>query len=189
MSLFARRFPCSPVRSWWTALGWWCVLSLVCVSALCATAYGASAETPEDQARRAAEIYKTTMSPFCPGRTVDACPSPNATAWRDDIRLWVSEGLSTEEIRRRLKKRADQDLSGAPTTAADSVLPVVATVLSLVLLGFLLRLLVKPGANSLPTSAGETLPTKERGKTAAQDKASEDELDDRLKRELEQMDD
>lgn len=155
-------------------------------------ASAASTESAEEQVRRAAEISKTTMSPFCPGRTVDACPSPNATAWREDIRRWVGEGLSTEEIRHRLKARADQDLSGAPSTALDSVLPVLATVLSLVLLGLLLRLLVKTPANpnSAASSGRETLATKEGSKSSStHEKVSEDELEARLKRELEQLDD
>lgn len=154
-------------------------------------ASAAQTESAEEQVRRAAEISKTTMSPFCPGRTVDACPSPNATAWREDIRKWVAEGVSTEEIRHRLKARADQDLSGAPSTALDAVLPVLATVLSLVLLGLLLRLLVKSPANANSASAAgrETFATKEQGKTSTHEKVSEDELEDRLKRELEQLDD
>ncbi len=151
-------------------------------------AWAGSSETAEEQARRAAEIYKTTMSPFCPGRTVDACPSPNATAWRDDIRRWVSEGVNTEEIRRRLDARTDQDLTGAPSTALDSVLPLGATVLSLVLLGFLLRLLVKP-TNPATSSGRETLATKDQSNTAVDEKASERELEDRLERELERLDD
>ncbi len=151
-------------------------------------AYAAGSETNDEQARRAAEIYKTTMSPFCPGRTVDACPSPNATAWRDDIRRWVAEGVETDEIRRRLAARSEQDLSGAPSTVLDSVLPIGATVVSLVVLGLLLRLLVKP-ANPATSSGRETFATKEEGKTSVHEKVSEEELEDRLKRELEQLDD
>lgn len=153
-------------------------------------ALAASTESAEQQLQRSAEIYKTTMSPFCPGRTLDACPSPNATAWRDDIRRWVAEGLSTEEIRRRLDQRTDQDLTGAPSTALDAVLPFGATVLSLVLLGLLLRLLVKPtAANSAASSGRETLATKEDSKTSSHEKVSEQELEARLERELERLDD
>jgi len=137
-------------------------------------------ETPEEQSRRAAEIYKTVMSPFCPGRTVDACPSPYAAEWRDDIRRWVGEGASTEEIRRRLKERTDKDLSGAPSTALDSVLPIVATVMSLALLGLLLRVLVRP----TKTGTAKTGSTK----ATTSKKATEKELDERLERELEQLD-
>jgi cytochrome c-type biogenesis protein CcmH/NrfF len=174
----------------------WLVLVVTLFSSV---AFAASSETAQQQLQRSAEIYKTTMSPFCPGRTLDACPSPNATAWRDDIRQWVSEGLSTEEIRRRLGQRTEQDLTGAPSTALDAVLPFGATVLSLVLLGVLLRLLVKPntvvsaattgGVNSAPSSGRETFATKEEGKTSTHEKVSEEELEARLKRELEQLDD
>lgn len=140
----------------------------------------ASVESPEEQSRRAAEIYKTTMSPFCPGRTVDGCPSPYATEWREDIRAWVSQGVPTDEIRRRLKERTDQDLTGAPSTALDAVLPILAVVLALALLGFLLRVLVRPSA-SKPASA-----TKQ--KRTSGKKTTEQELDERLERELEQLD-
>lgn len=137
-----------------------------------------------EQARRAAEIYKTTMSPFCPGRTVDACPSPYATEWREDIRKWVNEGVSTEEIRRRLKARTDQDLTGAPSTAMDGVMPFAATALSLVVLGFLLRLLIKP----LPSK--DATPSKpEASKSGATAAQADVDLDARLKRELDALDD
>lgn len=173
----------------------WLVLVVSLYSPL---AFAASTEDAQQQLQRSAEIYKTTMSPFCPGRTLDACPSPNATAWRDDIRHWVAEGLSTEEIRHRLAQRTEQDLTGAPSTALDAVLPFGATVLSLVLLGALLRLLVKPaptpaanstGSNSAASSERETFATKEESKTSNQEKVSEQELEDRLRRELEQLDD
>jgi cytochrome c-type biogenesis protein CcmH/NrfF len=174
------------------AMSWrWVVLVVTLYSPL---AFAASTESAQQQLQRSAEIYKTTMSPFCPGRTLDACPSPNATAWRDDIRNWVGEGLSTEEIRRRLAQRTEQDLTGAPSTAFDAVLPFGATVLSLVLLGVLLRLLVKPAStNSGPTnstsSGRETFATKEGSKSSNHEKVSEKELEERLKRELEQLDD
>lgn len=175
------------------AMSWrWLVLVVTLYSPV---ALAASSETAQQQLQRSAEIYKTTMSPFCPGRTLDACPSPNATAWRDDIRRWVAEGLSTEDIRRRLKERTDQDLTGAPSTALDAVLPFGATVLSLVLLGVLLRLLVKPNtptptpANTSASSGRETFATKEQSKSSTHEKVSEEELEDRLERELKQLDD
>jgi cytochrome c-type biogenesis protein CcmH/NrfF len=141
-------------------------------------------ETAEEQARRAAEIYKSTMSPFCPGRTVDACPSPYATEWREDIRKWVTEGVSTDEIRRRLKARTDQDLTGAPSTAMDGIMPFAVTALSLVLLALLLRLLIKPTPVKDATQAKQD--TNKSGATAGQADA---DLDSRLKHELDAIDD
>jgi cytochrome c-type biogenesis protein CcmH/NrfF len=157
---------------------------------VCLQSYASAASTEQqsesasEQARRAAEIYKSTMSPFCPGRTVDACPSPYATEWREDIRKWVAEGVATDEIRRRLKARSDQDLTGAPSTAMDGIMPFAATALSLVLLGLLLRLLIKPMP---PKDATPSKPDANKsGATAAQDDA---DLDTRLKRELDALDD
>jgi cytochrome c-type biogenesis protein CcmH/NrfF len=93
--------------------------------------------------RRAQDIIRTTMSPFCPGRTLDSCPSPKAGDWRDDVRRWVAEGVSTTEIRDRLAERAPEvDLTGAPSTALDAVLPVVVTIVALALLFLLLRALL-----------------------------------------------
>ena len=56
-------------------------------------------------ARRAQQLAGATMSPFCPGKTIDACPSPRAGAWRADLRRWTAEGVDSAEIRRRLQAR------------------------------------------------------------------------------------
>jgi cytochrome c-type biogenesis protein CcmH/NrfF len=62
---------------------------------------------------RAVSIHRNTQSPFCPGRTLDDCPSPDAAAWRADIRRWIDEGMSGAEIRARLQERVPGfDLSG-----------------------------------------------------------------------------
>src|SRR5688572_27271063 len=56
---------------------------------------------PSDELERQAEsIGRSIMSPFCPGRTVSACP--NAGPWREDIRRWLTEGVDAIEIKRRL---------------------------------------------------------------------------------------
>lgn len=107
------------------------------------TAPLSAAETREAMERRVQDIIRSTMSPFCPGRTLDSCPSPRAADWRDDVRRWVAEGVSTQEIRDRLGERAPEvDLTGAPSTALDAVLPVLVTVVAILLLALLLRALL-----------------------------------------------
>jgi cytochrome c-type biogenesis protein CcmH/NrfF len=104
---------------------------------------GFAQESQEAMERRAQDIIRTTMSPFCPGRTLDSCPSPKAGDWRDDVRRWVADGVSTTEIRDRLAERVPEvDLTGAPSTALDAVLPVVVTIVALALLFLLLRALL-----------------------------------------------
>ncbi|MCB9637003.1 MAG: cytochrome c-type biogenesis protein CcmH, partial [Sandaracinus sp.] len=72
----------------------------------------ALADDPELD-RRAVSIYRSTQSPFCPGRTLDDCPSASAGAWRKDIRDWLEDGDDAATIRARLQAREpDFDLSG-----------------------------------------------------------------------------
>jgi cytochrome c-type biogenesis protein CcmH/NrfF len=66
-----------------------------------------------EEERRAVGIYRNTQSPFCPGRTLDDCPSASAGAWRQDIRDWLEAGDDAATIRARLQAREpDFDLSG-----------------------------------------------------------------------------
>jgi len=75
-------------------------------------------------------IVRNTLSPFCPGKTLDSCPSPKAGEWRRDIRAWVAEGIPEPEIRMRLQERVpDFDLS-IPPVKSGWVIPLVALVLS-----------------------------------------------------------
>lgn len=57
-----------------------------------------------------------------PGRTLDSCTSPAAAAWRADIRVWVDEGVASEQIKARLSKRANRDLSIVPQNNTFSLL-------------------------------------------------------------------
>lgn len=90
------------------------------------------------------------MSPFCPGRTVSACP--NAGPWRDDIRRWVGEGVDSNEIKRRLAERVpDHNLGGAPKNRLGWILPVGLALAAVGLLVFLLRYLTGPRAGAAGT--------------------------------------
>jgi len=143
-----------------------------------APVFADQAETPDEQAKRAQDLNRTVMSPFCPGRTLEGCPSPSAKQWRDDIREWVAQGLSSDEIRRRLYQRTEQDLTGSPSTALDSVLPFIVTLAALVLLVLLLRKLVKP----TPVAEGSS-------RKAGEPATNPQDLDARLDEELRNMDD
>ena len=118
--------------------------------------------------RRTQAIARETMSPFCPGKTIDACPSPAARAWRADIRAWVARDVTSEEIHRRLQSRVPQfDLEGRPGRAWDWALPLGAFAL---MTGWLLWLLVR-GRNA-------------REQRLVPEEPQDDELDARLNAEL-----
>lgn len=134
----------------------------------------------EDEGR-ARRIAGQLMSPFCPGRTLNECPSPSATEWRQDIREWVAEGVPAPEIRRRLEARVpDADLTGNPG-AEEGTSP---------LLWIALVALAIPAAILLPLARKR----RRRGATATKPQPEEEapaqrtELDEQLDRELEALD-
>jgi cytochrome c-type biogenesis protein CcmH/NrfF len=155
-----------------------------------------TAPDDSDDAKRAQDISRTVMSPFCPGRTLESCPSPYATEWREDIREWVAEGVSTEEIKKRLEARTpDKDLTGAPSTAMDRFLPALVSVVAIVLLVLLLRGLLRSNKNVAgPQKGGGARSDSEREQAddAAPGKAepkTEETLERELDEELERLDD
>lgn len=132
--------------------------------------------TPESE-RRARDIAANTMSPFCPGKTLTTCPSPNATRWRGEIRSWTEQGLSTAEIRARLEARVPgEDLSGGPRSGSSRLIPVILGTVSALLLVVLFRRFRRAQrAQAEPSSpSGTSDPTK---------------LDERLDRELHDLED
>ena len=55
---------------------------------------GAEAETPTEKARAAYALSRELMSPYCPGRTLADCPSPDAAALREEIRDRIEAGVA-----------------------------------------------------------------------------------------------
>ena len=118
----------------------------------------ASKLSNEEIERQAESLSRSIMSPFCPGRTISACPSPNAHAWRDDIRKWVREGVRADEIRARLAARnPEHNLMGAPPKWVIGLLVGVG-VLSVVLLVMALRYLSKPRPAPAGKKSAESAP-------------------------------
>jgi cytochrome c-type biogenesis protein CcmH/NrfF len=52
------------------------------------------------------------MSPYCPGRTIASCPSPQARKLEDHIRAEAEAGKSREEIEAALVARFGEDIRG-----------------------------------------------------------------------------
>jgi cytochrome c-type biogenesis protein CcmH/NrfF len=136
----------------------------------------------EESERQAEAISRSIMSPFCTGRTVSSCP--NAQPWRDDIRKWVKEGVSADEIKRRLAERIPQhDLMGIPKNRLGWVLPVGLGLGALGTLIFLLRYLVKPRGTDLKLEGTEGASSA----AAGGGKPVADDYDARLDQELETL--
>jgi cytochrome c-type biogenesis protein CcmH/NrfF len=88
-------------------------------------------ETP----RVAREIFANTMSPFCPGLTLAACPSPGADSLRDAIRDRVAAGESRESIEADLKSAFGDAVRGTPRSRGFESLAWIATPLLLLAVG------------------------------------------------------
>ena len=88
------------------------------------------AEDAPDDGRQVQAIVRNTASPFCPGKTLNSCPSPKAGEWRRDIREWVVDGVPEPEIRDRLQARVPGFDLSIPPVKSGWVIPVIALALS-----------------------------------------------------------
>jgi len=102
--------------------------SVVLLAFGCASVPAEDAST--DESRQVQSIVRNTLSPFCPGKTLDSCPSPRAGEWRRDIREWVEAGVPEPEIRDRLQARVPTFELSIPPVKSGWVIPVIAVVMS-----------------------------------------------------------
>jgi cytochrome c-type biogenesis protein CcmH/NrfF len=118
----------------------------------------ASAESEEDRARRAYSFSSSIMSPFCPGRALTDCPSPDAGALREEIRVLLRSGMDEDAIRRELGRRYGDVVMAEPASAWGWVLPVSILAAGIVLLGTALARLSVRRAAEVPAAPAGTPP-------------------------------
>src|SRR5262245_15817568 len=124
--------------------------SLVLLALLMCTSVSAChpAEDPESvRARAAHELARDLMSPYCPGRTLAECPSPDALAVREEIRAALRAGESPDAIRTRIEARFGDQVVGVPREKVGWALPILALVAGAGLVVLALRRAVR-GADS-----------------------------------------
>ncbi len=64
------------------------------------------------------EISDTIMSPFCPGRTLSACPSEDARQLRTQISTSLKQGYSAAAVKRQLTAKYGPELTGLPENSS-----------------------------------------------------------------------
>lgn len=163
-------------RAWAIAMGLLAVLGVLGFS-LPATSQGTLGEIPEPEPWAYAMTHDL-MSPYCPGRTLAECPSPQA----DELRLWIltqaAAGASQEEVEAALYERFGDEILSAPRPEgwglAAYVVPVLGFILGGIVVWFALQRMVKsrPGAAAPSPAAPAPRPT------------SDAELERRLEEEL-----
>jgi cytochrome c-type biogenesis protein CcmH/NrfF len=115
---------------------------------------------PPTESRQVQSIVRNTASPFCPGKTLDSCPSPKAAEWRQDIHDWVAEGVPEPEIRKRLQERVPEFDLSIPPVKWGWVIPAAAAALStlwLIVMARRFRARVGARSKSAPALQGDDL--------------------------------
>lgn len=92
-----------------------------------------------ERSRRAHSISRQVMSPYCPGRTLADCPSPDAGALRQEIRELVGSGRDESAILSALRERYGDAVVGVPEGAWANALPVIVLLLGGLVLFVVLR--------------------------------------------------
>lgn len=87
-------------------------------------------EDAPSEGKQVQSIVRNTASPFCPGKTLDSCPSPKAAEWRQDVHRWVEEGVPETQIRDRLQARVPGFDLSIPPVKWGWVIPALAVMLS-----------------------------------------------------------
>ena len=92
-----------------------------------------------EDARRAHALARDLMSPYCPGRTLADCPSPDAAALRAEIRGLLRAGLDETGVRARLEERFGDAVIGVPRGVLGWTLPGLVLLAGAGVLVFVLR--------------------------------------------------
>lgn len=74
---------------------------------------------PQDDANY---ISENIMSPFCPGVTLQACPSDSATALRERITGWAEDGMTRAQIMDRLVAEFGPNIRAQPSRSGNGLL-------------------------------------------------------------------
>ena len=92
------------------------MLGFAVAAVLCGPAAAEEAGAPPDKAAAAwgHGLAADLMSPFCPGRTLADCPSPDAATLRAWILVQEAAGRSREEVEEELLERYGEQILSAP---------------------------------------------------------------------------
>jgi len=127
--------------------------ALLLALAIAPAAHAAPGEAPADPSAAPQWAYAIThelMSPFCPGRSLHDCPSPQA----DELRLWIltqaAAGASQDEVVETLYARFGEQLRSTPKAEGWGLtaylLPAAFALLGLPLVYAILRRLARSDA-------------------------------------------
>jgi cytochrome c-type biogenesis protein CcmH/NrfF len=133
-----------------------------------------SPETPE---RILQDLSNDLMSPYCPGRTISACPSGNARKLEDHILAEARAGKTREEIEADLVERFGSDIVGYAPRPILLYGTAILALMALVVIAMIGRRWVRR-SRVVATSPSAGSSERGSGPTRAELDALEDALDD-----------
>ena len=126
----------------------------VLLIALCS---GGAIEAAEAEPEWGYALAHELMSPYCPGRTLAACPSEQAAEVRQWILLQEAAGATREEVIANLEIRFGEQIHSAPEARGWGLaawgLPAGALALGALVVVWVLRRMVKGQGRSSPSPA------------------------------------
>ena len=145
----------------------------------------AQAAVPEDS--WAYDLAGEVMSPFCPGRTLSSCPSPQAAELIQWVILQESAGATREEVEEQLYARYGDAIRSAPKPEgwglAAYVIPLLSAIVGIGLVVWVLRRLSSGGRRD-EVGGTDTVSSSPSAAVAGPD---DDEIERLVDRELEQI--
>lgn len=100
------------------------------------------------------DLSHDLMSPFCPGRTLATCPSPQASELVQWIVMQEAAGASREQVVEMLIERYGEEILGAPPAEGITLWAYVFPVLGFVVGGGLAFLVLRRIVSSGPAASG-----------------------------------
>lgn len=94
---------------------------------------GGEAPSAGEVSRITVEVSNEIYSPFCPGKTLMMCPSPNAAKVRRDVQDMVRAGKSKEEIKNEIVAVYGEEFRLVEPPAQDNYALLTAILLGLAL--------------------------------------------------------
>ncbi len=107
-------------------------VSLISASALAQQPSAAPARSPGEVSRISSEISNEIFSPFCPGKTLEMCPSPNAAEVRREVQRLAEQGQDKEAIKLTILETYGQEFRIVEPPPEDNIGLLIAIALGLV---------------------------------------------------------
>lgn len=93
----------------------------------------------ENVERTAESIYQEVLSPFCPGRALQDCPSKAASDLKLEIKSELEAGKSKEQVLDNLYKKFGDSIRAVPPFAGFGIFAWITPIVFLVLVGAIMR--------------------------------------------------